>query len=105
VIVEFDAKFVRGAATPSDTGTAVAIFSIDADGHLVAYSNTTPITVTDTTLTDDWHSFKAQLDYTAQAWSMSVDDTLLVDSFAFYSAQSALQCAARLRRTNMGYDG
>ncbi len=88
VVVEFQAKFVRGAATPSDTGTAVAIFSIDAEGHLVAYSNTTPITVTSTTLSDDWHSFKAQLDYAAQTWDMTVDGTLLVDDFAFYSAQS-----------------
>jgi len=91
VVVEFQAKFVRGAATPTDTGTAVAIFSIDTNGYLVAYSNTTPIAITSTTLSDDWHAFKAQLDYTAQTWDMSIDDTLLVDSFAFYSAQSSFQ--------------
>ncbi len=91
VIVEFQAKFVRGSATPSDTGTAVAIFSIDTNGYLVAYSNETPITLTSTNLSDDWHSFKAQLDYIAQTWDMTVDGELLVDSFAFYSAQSDFQ--------------
>jgi len=91
VIVEFQANFVRGAVTPSDTGTAVAIFSIDTNGYLVAYSNTTPITVTSTNLSDDWHAFKAQLDYTAQTWDMWVDDELLVDSFDFYSTQSDFQ--------------
>ncbi len=88
VLIEFDAKFIRGAATPTDTGTAVAIFSIDAEGHLVAYSNETPITLSGTTLTDEWHTFKAQLDYTAQTWDMWVDDVLLIDDFAFYSTQS-----------------
>ncbi len=89
VIVEFDAKFVRGAATPSDVGTAVAIFHIDTNGYLVAYSNETPITLTSTNLSDDWHSFKAQLDYAAQTWDMTVDGALLVNDFAFYSAQIA----------------
>jgi len=88
VVIEFHAKFVRGAVTPSDVGTAVAIFSIDTNGYLVAYSNTTPITLTSTNLSDDWHSFKAQLDYTNQTWNMTVDGALLVDRFAFYSTQS-----------------
>ncbi len=91
VAVEFHAKFVRGAATPSDTGTAVAIFNIDTNGYLVAYSNETPIILSGTTLSDDWHSFKAQLNYTNQTWDMEVDDELLVENFAFYSAQSAFQ--------------
>ncbi len=88
VTVEFHAKFVRGEASQPDAGTAVAIFQINNDGHLVAYSNTTPITLTGTTLTDEWHHFKAQLDYNAQTWELRVDDVLLVDDFAFYSAQS-----------------
>ncbi len=88
VLIEFQAKFIRGVVTLAYTGTTVAIFSIDTNGYLVAYSNETPITISGTTLSDDWHSFKAQLDYTAQTWDMTVDDTLLVDDFAFYSAQS-----------------
>ncbi len=87
VLIEFQAKFIRGAVTPTDTGTAVAIFSIDTNGYLVAYSNTTPITISEITLTDDWHTFKAQLDYNAQTWAMTIDGALLVDDFAFYSEQ------------------
>ncbi len=88
ISINFQAKFIRGAVTPSDAGTAVAIFHINTNGHLVAYSNETPVVLTSTTLTNGWHSFEAQLDYTAQTWDLRIDDTLLVDAFAFYSAQS-----------------
>ncbi len=91
VTVEFQAKFVRGAVSLSDTGSAVAIFHINDDGHLVAYSNETSITLSGTTLSNDWHSFEAQLDYATQTWNLWVDEELLVNNFAFYSAQSNFQ--------------
>jgi hypothetical protein len=88
VLAEWRAKpvFARHPPTPPDGSTYA--FYVSTNGHLVAFNGTTP---TDmgiyTTLNEgEWAHFKVYSDHASATWDLHVNDELLGQGLAFYSA-------------------
>ncbi len=86
--VQFYAKpvFAETNTVPAD---ASAVFYINTNGNVVAYSNTVPVTHTGITCqTGTWHQFLIHVDYAEQTWDLSVDETNVLSDHALYSSQT-----------------
>jgi len=68
---------------------AAAFFYVDTNAQIVAYSNTTPITIETPTVSNGWNKFEAFCDYSSKVWKLSLNGTELFDDFAFYSDLAA----------------
>ena len=86
------------AEVPSSIPTnATAVFYVSTNGHVVAYSNTTPVELSGT-VSNGWNKFEVESDYVSDVWTLSLNGTELFSNFAFYStSQSAF---AELRIVN-----
>ncbi len=62
-----------------------AVFYINSNLHVVAYSNTVPLEITSETASNDWNRLDIVCDYTAQTWSLELNGTSLFTHFAFHS--------------------
>jgi hypothetical protein len=90
VWVTFQAQPARsneGGDVPPD---AAAHFYFNTSGQVVAYSNTTAVTVSGFVLPEDsWAEFNLFLDYTAHTWDMQINGTNVLSGFGFYSNKSS----------------
>ena len=69
---------------------AAVVFYVLTNGHVVAYSNQTPIELTALLFSDDWVHFEIQHDYPSQTWSLKANGTNIVSGFGFYSNRTSL---------------
>ncbi len=84
VWVEFWAKPIRGMEPGEIAADASAVFYVNTDDQIVAYSNTTPITLTGTTVSNGWNEFGLQCDYGSKVWSLELNDETVISNFPFY---------------------
>ncbi len=64
-----------------------AVFYINSNLHVVAYSNQTPVEITSVSASNDWNQLDVTSDYTSQIWGLELNGTALFTNFAFYSAR------------------
>jgi hypothetical protein len=78
VWVDFYAMPVQRSSAPDMPSSATAGFYVNTSGRIVAYSNTTWVTLPDTvTITaDKWYRFTLNLDYDARKWGIYVADDI-----------------------------
>jgi len=76
VWVDFYAMPVQRASDPTMPSAATAGFYVNTSGRIVAYSNTTWVTLSDAvTISDDtWYRFTLNMDYNARKWGIYVAD-------------------------------
>jgi hypothetical protein len=74
VWVDFYAMPVQRASDPTMPDAATAGFYVNTSGRIVAYSNTTWVTLSDavTISADTWYRFTLNLDYDARKWGIYV---------------------------------
>ena len=91
VELSFDLKphFAEEAMTiPTD---ASAVFFVNANGNITAYSNSTPVVISGTTLqADTWYTFTVSSDYSSDTWALDVDGTNVLSHFDFYANGTVL---------------
>jgi len=73
------------AGIPSD---ATAVFYINTNNQVVAYSNQTPVELSTTIVSNDWNFFEVSGDYTNDTWSLRVNGTNALQNFPFYNAST-----------------
>jgi subtilisin family serine protease len=89
VWITFWAQPVAGATNSTFPANASAVFYINTNSQVVAYSNTTPVTVA-APVTAGWNKFEVYCNYTTRTWQLAVNDTPVGSEFGFYSpAQSS----------------
>jgi|GEM_PF-2245704 len=71
---------------PSD---ASAVFYVNTDRQLVAYSNETPIVIDSPLFSTGWNKIAVSCDYASKVWNLKLNDTQIVTDFEFYGAPSA----------------
>jgi len=84
------AKPVAGQLPGQITPDASAVFYVNTNDNLVAYSNTTAITP-GATVSSGWNKFEISCDYSSRVWNLELNDSLVVSNFAFYATPAAFQ--------------
>ena len=87
--ITFWAQPVRTIAPPSVPSGASAVFYVNTNDQLVAYSTTTPVTITTPTVSNGWNKFAASCDYSSKVWNLELNDELVVSNFAFYGSPAS----------------
>jgi len=82
--VSFWAQPVTGTNATRIPADAAAVFFVNTNNQIVAYSNTTAITLDGTTVTNGWNKFAAQCDYDSKVWNLELNDERVVSNFSFY---------------------
>ncbi len=86
------AKPVPGDAPATIDPEAAAVFYVNANNLLVAYSNTTPIEIAGATiLSNDWNKIKIFCDYSSKVWNLELNGIPRVGNFAFYGTPAHFQ--------------
>ncbi len=81
--IEFWSQPVRGVEPGAITGSVSAVFYVNTNDQIVAYSNTTAI-VLGTIVSNGWNKFGIQCDYVSKVWKLSLNEVPMVENFAFY---------------------
>ncbi len=68
---------------------AAVVFHVNTNNQIVAYSNTTAVTLTGTTVSEGWNKFGVECDYVSKGWNLELNDELVVSNFAFHGIPSA----------------
>ncbi len=89
--ITFWAKPVRGGAPTSVPAGLSAVFYVNTNDQIVAYSNTTPLTLSGTTVSNGWNKFALDCDYSSNLWNLNLNDTPVVSDFSFYGTPAAFQ--------------
>ncbi len=84
--IEFWAKPIRNTLPGGISGNVSAAFYVNTNNNLVAYSNTTPIILTETVVSNGWNKFGVECDYVSKVWKLELNDTVVISNFAFYSS-------------------
>ncbi len=86
VLVQFYSKPTSGDAAPANIpADATAVFYINTNNQIIAYSNQTDVTLSTTIISNDWNFFEVSGDYTNDTWSLSVNGTNALQNFPFYN--------------------
>ncbi len=90
VALSFWIKAVAGAEPkPADLPTnATAVIWVGTNQNIMAYSNTTVVTLPLQVAADQWCHFEASVDYTGGVWSLAVNGTNAATGLGLYSAQA-----------------
>jgi hypothetical protein len=65
-----------------------AVFYINSNLHVVAYSNATPVEFSAVTASNGWNQMDAVCNYTSQTWSIALNGTGLASNLAFNSSNA-----------------
>lgn len=68
--------------------SVTAVFYVQSNRYVVAYSGSTPVVTSVRIAPSDWIVFDVHADYGAETWSLDVNGTNAVNKFPFYSSQS-----------------
>ncbi len=83
--VEFWSQPVRVDVPGAITSNASAVFYVNTNDQLVAYSNMTAVTP-GATVSEGWNKFGVECDYVSKVWNLELNDELVVSNFPFYGA-------------------
>ncbi len=83
--IEFWSNPVRGVMPGQITGSVSAVFYVNTNDQIVAYSNTTPVTL-NSTVSNGWNKFVIECDYVSKVWKLSLNEVPMVGNFAFYGS-------------------
>jgi hypothetical protein len=86
VWISFWAKPVAGETSSAFSTNATAVFYVNTNGHIVAYSNSSTQVSGVRCRTGEWNKFEIQNDYVSKVWKLKVNGTNVFDNFGFYSA-------------------
>jgi hypothetical protein len=67
---------------------STAVLFVNTNGHLVAYSNTTPVELS-ASVSNGWNKIEIAADYVSKVWNLSLNGIEAASGFGFYSDQSA----------------
>jgi hypothetical protein len=70
------------------SGAAVVVW-VGTSGNVMAYSNTTAVTLPVQVSSTVWNKFEVEADYGSNVWKLSVNGTNAAENLAFYSARSS----------------
>jgi hypothetical protein len=99
VQTSFWLKPVKSEEPADIPASATAVFYVNTNGNVVAYSNTTATTIADfRLLIADWNKVEIESDYVSKVWKLTLNGTNLFDNFAFYS--DSLSAFEELRIVN-----
>ncbi len=84
VWIEFWGQPVRSDEPATISSNASAVFYVNTNDQIVAYSNTTPLTLSGTVVSNGWNKFGIECDYVSKVWKLELNDELVVSNFAFY---------------------
>ncbi len=87
--ITFWANPVRSDIPETITGEASAVFYVNTNDNLVAYSNTTAIALDTTVVSNGWNKFVIQCDYVSNVWKLELNDQLVVSNFAFHGTPAS----------------
>lgn len=88
VQIEFYGKLNGGEEPTEIPADATAVFYVNSNLHIVAYSNQTAVELSTTIASNDWNFFEVSGDYTNDTWSLSVNGTNALQDFPFYNASA-----------------
>jgi PKD repeat protein len=71
-------------APASIDADATAVFYIGSATNLVAYSNTTPVSVAVSVVSNDWNLFELEVDYVSKVWKLDLNGTNVLSGFGLY---------------------
>ncbi len=87
--ISFWANPARSDIPASISGEAAAVFYVNTTNNLVAYSNTTAITLGATVVSNGWNKFSIECDYVSKVWNLELNDLLVVSNFAFHGTPAS----------------
>jgi len=82
------AQPVAGQLPGQIASDASAVFYVNTNDNLVAYSNTTAL-ILEATISTGWNKFEIHCDYSSKVWNLELNDSLVVSNFPFYAAPAA----------------
>ena len=91
ILFTFWAQPVRGEEPSSFPADLSAVFFVNTNDQIVAYNSTNVSTLSGTTVSNGWNKFEVDCDYSSKLWNLTLNDTLVVTNFTFYSPLSAFQ--------------
>ncbi len=85
----FRAKLPGVASAPEQIPSdASAVFYVNTNNFLVAYSNTAPLTLS-AEVSNVWNKIEVFCDYSSKVWNLKLNGELVVNNFAFYGSPSS----------------
>ena len=78
---------------PPDTipAGASAVFYVNTDRQLVAYSNETPIVIESPIFSNGWNKIELSCDYVSKVWNLELNEVPMVGNFPFHGNPASFQ--------------
>ncbi len=85
------AQPVPGIEPETIASGASAVFYVNTNNLLVAYSNETPIEISGATVSNGWNKIEISCDYVSKLWNLELNGVPTVGNFPFYGAPASFQ--------------
>ena len=70
---------------------ASAVFYVNTNRQLVAYSNETPIVIESPIFSEGWNKIEVFCDFVSQVWNLELNDVSMVGNFSFHGSPASFQ--------------